>query len=848
MKKQTLIEKLRPARFQLWKQLVILALLILIALLLISGYAATKRSTLNQYSTLQMLYADQLAAEALSRFGQLSNILDLWSSSPDIIDLNRRGIETMENILLVNAQFVSAVTRVDENGVIVYTVPQVEGATGTDISGQSHIIELLDNRQPVLSGVFETVQGYQAIAYHMPVHDKAGEFRGSIALVVPFRAVMDQQLRGTVFAEERLIWIVDGSGRILFSDIPEQEGSIFGDICSSDDFHMLEVSVAEGRSGHFITNLDLSDSQSAESYLSTLLSFDILGERWTIVLLIPEASILHDLAGLRNSLLLGAMGILALAMLFLSFKLRSWISMAQEKKWSDVARINDLLRTTIDQADELIILLDERLRVLFANPAVKRVTGFGSEIFGKRLRDIAFGSMSPDAQEIQSMVRAKGRWMGIVEGEGTEGMHFKLSLSVSSSTSLDGSSTYYTLIARDVTVQSEMERRLHEQQKMEAIGQLAGGVAHDFNNLLVGIQGYAELLERRYSDEPEIVRSVKVIQNAVFRGSELTRQLLGFARKGKHKIEPVDLATSVRNVCRLLGRTLDHRIEVELDLAPDITVMGDPSQLEQVILNLAVNARDAMPNGGVLRFTLEKKHIPGVVLSGRTETDSMELAILRTEDTGSGIAPEDIDRIFEPFFTTKMEEGTGMGLATAFGIVANHGGWIDVESPADVGTIFTIYLPLGQTVDPERNEDISAVRSPPVTGKGTVLLIDDELVVLNTTTELLMEIGYDVLNASNGAAAIELFRSHTSDIDAIVLDLSMPGMDGRACFIELRKLDQHTPVILASGFSRDGRVQELLDLGINEYLQKPYTLSELADTLQRLMNGHEHETSEAPHA
>lgn len=827
---------MKPTCFQIWKQIILLALLVFIAFLLVIGYAGTRRSALDQFSTAQVTFSDQLAREIQSRFGHLDMVLNLMRTSSDIVELNRRGMESMEWILDSHSDLVSAVTRVDETGTITYTFPEVEGAAGSDISGQRHIRELMETRESVLSGAFHAVQGYWALAYHVPVIDKSGEFRGSVAVAIPFTVIMDSLVGEMVTGIGRHIWVVGGDDHVLYSLVSEQEGTFFSGICASEDFAATASAVSGGETGHDLSNLDLHGSGREVSYLSTYLSFDVLGKSWTVILSTPESEILRDISALRNTFLLGALAFLALALLYFTLKIRAWISSAQEKKWSDVARTHELLRMTIDKADELIILLDSQQRILYANPAVEHVTGFGSEILGRRLLDLPFTAMSPEPVDIAEQVRSSGRWMGTVEGEGVKGNRFKLSLSVSSSDGIYSQSSCFILIARDVTVQSEMEHRLFEQQKMEAIGQLAGGVAHDFNNLLVGIQGYAELLERRYGDDPEIVRSARVILAAVFRGSELTRQLLGYARKGKHKIEPVDLAGCIRNVCSLLGRTMDRSITIELDLEDGVTVTGDPSQLEQVILNLAVNAQQAMPGGGSLRFTLRRAIVPGDVLAGKVGSTPLELAMLRTEDSGCGISPENIDRIFEPFFTTKQEEGTGMGLATAFGIVASHGGWIDVDSTPGQGSIFTIYLPLGQPADAVGEPDPLSLQAPPPRGRGTVLLVDDEQVVLDTASEMLREIGYNVLTVSGGTSAVELFRHRGSEIDAVVLDLSMPGMDGRTCFLELRRLDPTVPVILASGFSRDGRVQELLDLGVDEYLQKPYRLNDLAGILRRLVN------------
>lgn len=837
MNKQHFIPSLKLTRFQVWKQVVLLALVLVIMLLLFFGYSATRDSAMEHYSTNQMLLASQIASEMQFRFGIIDNALRLWCTLPAMAPLGPEGVESMERILQVHSPDISAVTRMDENGIILHSTPFVEGTIGADISGQPHIRRLMETHEPVFSDAFLAVQGYWGLAYHVPVFDREDVFRGSIAVILPFREMIDRIFSQTLPEAELCIWVLGRDGRVLYSQFEEEEGLHASELSRGSGFDSLAAAAVLGERSRFITDYSLQPSGGASEttpMLSTILPFEVGDSRWSIILATPESVVLRDISGIRNSFILGAAGILALVILYSTMKLRTWISASQARKWEGMARIQELLKRTIDQASELVVILDEHQHIIYANPAVESVTGFGDSIVGSRITELPFESLKPSPLHIRDQLLKRGGWSGNLEGSGPGAHTFRIHLSISRSAWLNSKEIHYILIGTDILLQSEMERRLNEQQKMQAIGQLAGGVAHDFNNLLVGIQGYAELLERRYSDDGEVVRAVRVIQDAVQRGSELTKQLLGYARKGKHKIEPVDLAVCVRNVWMLLKRTMDRRIGVELDLEEGIVVMGDPAQMEQVVLNLAINARDAMPQGGKLRFELHRTVVPSAVLQGFPEGEPMELAVLKTIDTGCGIAAENMDHIFEPFFTTKREEGTGMGLATVFGIVANHGGWVDVESSPGKGASFVIHLPLGQPVD--GTVEPGPVRTPDAhpMGKGTVLLVDDEPVVLSTTAELLREIGFDVLQAPDGAKALDLLRSHGDVIDAVVLDLAMPGMDGSTCFFAIREMLPEMPVIIASGFSRDGRVQELIDMGADDFLQKPYRLADLAAMMVRL--------------
>jgi signal transduction histidine kinase/CheY-like chemotaxis protein len=363
--------------------------------------------------------------------------------------------------------------------------------------------------------------------------------------------------------------------------------------------------------------------------------------------------------------------------------------------------------------------------------------------------------------------------------------------------------------------QRRAEEAQRQSQKLEAIGLLAGGVAHDFNNLLVGILGYADVLAEEAAPGSVQAEAARTISQAAQRAAALTRQLLAVARLGRHRQEPVDLHAVVREVAALLDRTLDKAIRVELRLdAAAHTVRGDAGQLQQVILNLAVNARDAMPGGGTL--AVATSHDAGGGGAGRV--------VLTVSDTGVGIPKEHLERIFEPFFTTKGEgRGTGLGLATAYGIVKSHGGTLKVASEVGTGSRFTVSLPAweGASVAP------SETAAPSIRGRGVVLVVDDEEVVRRTAGQMLASLGFEPALVGGGPEALE-WLDRSPRPAAIVLDMAMPGMDGRACFREMRARHPGLRVVLSSGFTRNVRVEELLAEGAAAFVEKPYRTADLA--------------------
>ena len=395
----------------------------------------------------------------------------------------------------------------------------------------------------------------------------------------------------------------------------------------------------------------------------------------------------------------------------------------------------------------------------------------------------------------------------------------------------------YVAAIRDISPRMEAEeekRRLQVQllhaQKMEAIGTLAGGLAHDFNNLLQAVQGYAELLLLRQKENEPRVREIHEIIRAAKKGTELTRQLLTFSRKVESKLQPMDLNRAVEHVKELLTRTIPKMIEIELRLADNLKIAnGDPTQIEQVLMNLAVNANDAMPEGGKLFIETRNASLDKGYCDIHLGAKPGEYVLLLVSDTGHGMNSETLEHIFEPFFTTKgMGRGTGLGLAMVYGIVKNHHGYITCYSEIGHGTTFKIYFPTieeAPEVPRDREERL------PEGGTETILLVDDEESVRQLGKEMLETVGYCVLVASDGEKAMRLYAQRMGDIRLVILDLIMPVMGGKSCLEALLRLDPRVKVLVASGYSVDGRLHETLRSGARGFISKPY---ELRDLLKRV--------------
>ncbi|MBT3379232.1 MAG: response regulator [Lentisphaerae bacterium] len=383
--------------------------------------------------------------------------------------------------------------------------------------------------------------------------------------------------------------------------------------------------------------------------------------------------------------------------------------------------------------------------------------------------------------------------------------------------------------------QKAVEEQFRQTTKMQAIGELAGGIAHDFNNLLGGILGEANMLTFEYPPDSAAHKAAKSIELAATRGADLTRQLMGFARRGKYRVEPVSLHATIQEVVSLLGRTIPKSIRITLDLGADhATVQGDPSQMEQVMLNLAINARDAMPKGGVLTFRTDVTDLDEKQCQAHPGSSPGQYLEIMVEDNGHGMERETLSRVFEPFFTTKEPgSGTGMGLATVYGIVKNHGGFVLVDSEPEEGTTFSILLPLSQDAAEEKQEKTEEPRQ--VRQAGRVLLVDDEEMLRNVVSRMLAKLKYQVVTASNGKEAVDYYAKSGDDVDLVILDMMMPVMDGRDCFRGLKEMDPDVKVLLSTGSAFEGQSQALMGEGVLGFVQKPYRMNELADKIKEIL-------------
>lgn len=377
----------------------------------------------------------------------------------------------------------------------------------------------------------------------------------------------------------------------------------------------------------------------------------------------------------------------------------------------------------------------------------------------------------------------------------------------------------------------KLQSQLHVAQKLEALGTLAGGIAHNFNNLLMGIQGNASLICLGIEDENPIAKKAHNIEKLVQSGSKLTSQLLGYARKGQYEMIPINLNYLIRDISETFGNT-KKEIAIHEDLSKDLyNTMADANQIEQVLLNLFINANDAMPGSGSIYITTRNCTVDdfkGKPYAPRLDIDYILLTI---RDTGEGMDKGTIKRVFEPFFSTKgPDRGTGLGLASCYGIIKGHGGFIDVDSVPGKGSTFSIYLPASDKI-PEDSEEQT---KPIIKGSGKILVIDDEELILEVSVMMVQELGYSVMDANSGKDAIKIFKKHKDEIDIVILDMVMPDLSGEEVYDLLKEIKPDVKVLLASGYTFDKRAKTLIEQGCSGFIKKPYSIEELSNKLNMI--------------
>ncbi|MCK5295846.1 MAG: cache domain-containing protein, partial [Alphaproteobacteria bacterium] len=532
---------------------------------------------------------------------------------------------------------------------------------------------------------------------------------------------------------------------------------------------------------------------------------------------------------------------ITLIILFIVFLLVSFSVWQSRQASLQLRKSKENLYVTLNSIGDAIIATDIKSKITMMNPVAAKLTGWEEEeALGKSIDEIFHLSNGDAINIVESSIEDSSNKQeefihhgnDILISRNNEQCH--ISSRSAPIKKRSGKIAGTVIVFNDITKQYELEDQLRQSQKMEAIGQLAGGISHDFNNMLAGIIGGAVILSEKIGENYNLTRHVDMIIEAAERASMLTSKLCDFSRKGKILSSPVDIHTSIKDTCIMLEHSVNRSIRIVTELnAKNSIVIGDHVQIQNIVLNLCLNARDAISGKGEIKISTETVELDSFFCqnsSFNVKPDSyVEISV---SDNGSGIESKNLKKIFEPFFTTKnVGEGTGLGLSAVYGSVKDHNGDIHTYSELGKGSVFKIFLPLSkETIRIEKNK--TEIKK----GTGCVLVVDDEPIVQKMVEDMLHLLGYKTLVASNGKEGVEVYKKHGDKIDLVFLDMIMPEMNGHDVFYALMEINSDVKVLLASGFSFDTSISKIIKDGASDFIKKPFHYIELGKAIADILD------------
>ena len=483
-----------------------------------------------------------------------------------------------------------------------------------------------------------------------------------------------------------------------------------------------------------------------------------------------------------------------------------------------------------------IAICDLSGMLTYVNPAVMKLWRYDreSDLLGKNILEL--WASQEEAGKAWGATLSAGSWTGELIAKRKDGSSIHLQTATALVKDKTGKAIAIMGSFSDLTERKELEQQFLQAQKMEAIGTLAGGIAHDFNNLLQITMGFSELLLLQKNETDSDYSDLQKINQAARTGRDLVQRLLTFSRKTESNQRTINLNHQIRHVEQIVSRTIPRMIEIELNLEDSPSLINaDPGQIEQVIMNLAVNARDAMPEGGKLTIGTESVTLSDQYCRLHGEAVAGPHVLLTISDTGTGMDKETLEHIFDPFFTTKdVGRGTGLGLSVVYGIVRQHGGHISCETGPGKGTTFKVYFPAAEPLDGFSNREVA--RLTVTGGTETILLVDDEDFILELGQQILQQSGYKALTARTGKEALQIYREQPDAISLVLLDLIMPEMSGKQCISELLKLNPQAKILISSGYALDGASCEAFNLGARGFVSKPFDVAEFLQQVRKTLD------------
>jgi PAS domain S-box-containing protein len=807
----------------------ILVLLSLSSYLFYYFYGVERARTIDGVVNQQRILARQAAKSLNELFAKWNSVLSYLSNEENVILMNDRGQRELTQLREILRDEIKSITRTDRNGVIIYTAPFFPNSLGRNISQQKHMTKILADHAPVVSDVFDAVQGFQAIAIHYPVH-KDGAFDGTLAFVIDFGRVGRTILEDIGSDGSGYAWMLSSEGIELYCPVPGHIGKSIRETAKGFP-ELLSVvdSMLAGKEGSATYTYDMvATEQKMARKIVYYLPVHVNETFWPLAIAYSEESITTSLASFSTKLIL-IIGCLFIGGVFISyFGIKAWVVVreadAKQRSEEKLRESEERYRNLYNNAVIGIYRMTSKGTILFANPHLVRMLGFESfeELVRHNAEESGF-ALNHRSPGFESTLRGEQEVRGIESRwQKSDGTEIFVRENVRVFYHDDGSVDYYDITAEDITEQKKLQDQLLQSQKMEAIGQLAGGVAHDFNNMIGVILGFAMMMERDLPPTDPAQRKIRSIINAAERSANLAKQLLAFARRQVITPIVVNLNREISSIRKMLERIIGENITMNFVLGEGLwNVKMDPVQIDQIITNLCTNARDAIENIGVITIETSNLTVDRSTQGQYRGLAPGEYVVLSVSDTGHGIDTAMLERIYEPFFTTKPKgKGTGLGLATVFGIVKQNNGHIDFESTRGKGTTFRVYLVRSFGEMEEREEVAETI---PARGTGTVLVVEDEEELLAFIASTLEAQGYTTLRTTSPHHALKLCAEIRGSLDLLITDVIMPEMNGKELQKEILKLFPRTKTLFISGYTADVVAERgILEKEVS-FLQKPFT-------------------------
>ncbi len=819
--------------------------------LLFSVYDEVRTKTIEEFNTQQIIFAKQAAKGITSFFQYYLRTLSQLAQTENIVDMNARGKALMEVFYSIHSDVISAVTRVNKDGRISYTIPFNKTAINADISKQKHMQIILRDHTPVISDVFKAVQGYLAVAYHVPVFFN-NTFQGTLAILIPFSKISKEYLGNIRIGDEGYAWVISAAGIELFNPRSSHIGqSVFETYKKSTSMIQMFDEMTKGKQGiaSYEKNINAGIKQSGITKNAVYIPIPLGNTFWSIVVATPEKEVLSTMKGFRNKFLAIATLLMTVGVIFSYFVIKAWAILKEEAKRKSaeaaLSKSEQKYRLLADNVIDMIWTLNiEQQRITYISPAVYKIRGYTpEEVITQPLEEI----LTPESRERVLETLAEE-----ITHNGDRNSDRSVTMEIEQYRK-DGGTVWTEImasfvrdeqnrpievlgVARDITERRlaqealrESEEKLARSKKMESLGLLAGGVAHDLNNVLSGIVSYPDLLLMDLPEDSKLIKPIETIQESGKRAAAIVQDLLTVARGVAIAKEPLNINELVDTYLhspeaeKLKQFYPDIKVKPHLDKGL-FNILGSNVHISKTLMNLVSNAAEAIEGDGNITIATMNRYVDKPI-KGYNEVSIGEYVVLSVSDDGPGIFSDDLERIFEPFYTKKVmgRSGTGLGLAVVWNIVVDHKGYIDVGTGKD-GTVFEMYFPITRE---EKSDQEKSIPLEKIKGNGEkVIVVDDVESQREMACMMLTKLGYQTGTMPSGEEAIEYLSENAADL--ILLDMIMdPGINGHETYRRIIKMHPDQKAIIVSGFAVTDDVKAAQKLGAGKYIKKPYTIEEL---------------------